>query len=65
MNENLGADSQNEARVKWCKKMIRNYENSSPKISFDNITGNESWVYKYNLSINILGVCKGHQIKRS
>jgi [histone H3]-lysine36 N-dimethyltransferase SETMAR len=40
--------AQKDARVKWCKEMLRKYNKGSSKAVYDICTGDESWIYNYD-----------------
>lgn len=43
---NLTAD-QKKARVDWCRKMLKQFQNGTSKNVYKIVTGDESWIYAY------------------
>lgn len=39
--------AQKEARVKWCKEMLKKYNRGTSKAIYNIVTGDESWIYAY------------------
>lgn len=42
------SDVQKKARLDWCVKMLKNYENGKSKRLFEIVTGDETWIYFYD-----------------
>ena len=41
--------AQKDARVDWCKQMLKKYDVSASKDVYKIVTGDESWIYAYEL----------------
>lgn len=37
-----------QARVEWCRNMIKKIEDGSSRRVYDNVEGDESWIYQYD-----------------
>lgn len=38
---------QNQARVKWCKEMLKKLDKGASNLVFDIVTGDKPWMYSY------------------
>ena len=44
---NLSIAQKKKARIDWSKEMLQKYDRGTSKQVYDNVTGDESWIYAY------------------
>ena len=50
-------EDQKQARVEFCETMLREYDRGRSKSVYSIMTGDETWVYNYNLESKWQSMC--------